>query len=597
MKHICYIYVYKYKMLEGIGIAFNPDYTYCMKENVLTIETAKNKVPAGFWGEHISSLSALIGENGSGKSTTLELLFHILTDGAASDDVQAAVVYEQEDRLHCFVPSGHDIQIEGLACDKEKVRPKLCSMYYTGYFSPYFSYEYPRDNQLTGSFNMSDGYLMIRDLQDYSNVDTLHLTEPLGNHLLSHIAQDNFRITCLLADSDIRDSLKTYTLPRYLFIVPNKSGYNAIRRNQFGNYKNLDIPDPKWSLSAEQNLLALFIYHNFLDVIAEEKSEESVAGLNEWLNAIGGSNDVLHSLLSVITDKGPDEKIADKLHRVYYVLLELKNIASYSEKYGSYYIDTKESSVDLKEWMQRVYLQSGYLVARCFDIEYSKTLNPYMRLSTGELVVLKLFSRLYYALALPYNRFTNLEEAELLLIDEAEIGLHPEWQRTFANSLVEFVNVVMRESDKKIQIVLASHSPFVLSDIPTNCATFLQVGMNEIEEPMSILAVMKGNTTFGANLYDLIKDGYFLSNSIGEFAQHKIQDFYRVYNAEGKDQEAMFLSGYEEFKFVVDSIADPLIAQDAKSKFYQLCRKYKHAELREQLEREILERQQMLAVL
>ena len=564
MKQVCYLYVYNYKILKNVGIALNPDYSYQMEDgNKLSIKSLQNRVPKGFWGEHICSLSGLIGENGSGKSTILELLFHIYTEGAASDDVNAIVVYKENETLGVFAPKGNDLtaSLDGTAIEVSHKRPIVRGMYYTGYYSPCFSYDSPRDVQLAGSFNMSEGYLLIRDFQDYSNVDTLHLSEAIGVHLKAHIAQDNFRISCLLADKEIRAKLRGFNLPRCLIFVPNQSGFEAIRQNRFGKYDDIEIPsEQNWGLSSEQRLLFLFIYYNYLDIIAEGESKNVADNLKLWMSTIRSSQDVLEGFITFINEEVSDSDLNRKLQLVHRFISEIKKASRYSEPYNCYYIDSENCSFDLKQWMQRVYLNKEYLVARYFDVCYSETQDPNRRLSTGELVILKLFSRLYHVLPLIYNRAENINPANLLFIDEAEIGLHPEWQRRFINSLIEFVNLVMEGKKDNVQIILSSHSPLVLSDIPSSCITFLKRVTDRDGDPYAEVVDKEDCSTFGGNLYDLLKDSFFLESAMGSFAQNKLNSISQLYFSKELQKDA-YLDKRPEFKFVVDSLADKYLNQ------------------------------------
>lgn len=58
--------------------------------------------------------------------------------------------------------------------------------------------------------------------------------------------------------------------------------------------------------------------------------------------------------------------------------------------------------------------------------------------------------------------------------------------------------------------MIVTHSPFVLSDIPTSNILALEDGMQSKTELQ----------TFGANIYDMLNTSFFLHNStIGDFAQ------------------------------------------------------------------------------
>lgn len=66
------------------------------------------------------------------------------------------------------------------------------------------------------------------------------------------------------------------------------------------------------------------------------------------------------------------------------------------------------------------------------------------------------------------NRTFELPHNLLLLIDEVDLYMHPEWQQKFIKNLIEEINEQFQ--GHSVQIVLATHSPLCLSDIPReNC--------------------------------------------------------------------------------------------------------------------------------
>ena len=75
---------------------------------------------------------------------------------------------------------------------------------------------------------------------------------------------------------------------------------------------------------------------------------------------------------------------------------------------------------------------------------------------------------------------------------------------------------------KNLHIIIASHSPFILSDLPKENIIFLEEGKQ--------VKPFKGKQTFGANIHTLLSDGFFMSDGLmGEFAKGKIEeikDFY-----------------------------------------------------------------------
>ena len=60
----------------------------------------------------------------------------------------------------------------------------------------------------------------------------------------------------------------------------------------------------------------------------------------------------------------------------------------------------------------------------------------------------------------------------LLLLDEVDLYMHPEWQRNFLHYLSEQLKEEYK--GKHIQIIISTHSPLVLSDIPYGNIIYLE---------------------------------------------------------------------------------------------------------------------------
>ena len=182
--------------------------------------------------------------------------------------------------------------------------------------------------------------------------------------------------------------------------------------------------------------------------------------------------------------------------------------------------------------------------------------NPRFRisdLSSGELQMLNSISTyLYHLRNLNYHvgadRLIEYSYVNLIL-EEVELYFHPEYQRKYIYEMLRQIEQVHLENIKAINIILVTHSPFVLTDIPKNNVLFLREGV-----PVHIMQ----ENTFGANIHSLLQNGFFLEGSpMGEFAKVKINKmFERLHNGECSD--ALF----DEIKLV----SEPLL----KTQLYQL---------------------------
>lgn len=104
-----------------------------------------------------------------------------------------------------------------------------------------------------------------------------------------------------------------------------------------------------------------------------------------------------------------------------------------------------------------------------------------------------------------------------LVLDEAELYYHPEYQRRYVKMLLETLSWCnfSRDRIKSINIIIVTHSPFILSDIVNDNVLYLEDG-----------AVKKQDKeTFGANYYDLLYNSFFFKkNAIGEVAAEVISE-------------------------------------------------------------------------
>ncbi len=180
-------------------------------------------------------------------------------------------------------------------------------------------------------------------------------------------------------------------------------------------------------------------------------------------------------------------------------------------------------------------------------------------LSSGEEAMLSLYSR-FNSVAKEIKE--SKEKFVLILIDEGEVGFHPEWQRTYLKNLIDFFPQIY--PDKQIQIILTTHSPFLASDLPKENIIFLQKGkkgevFSDGTDAEGKCIVVDGlnekKQTFGANIHTLFSDSFFLDGGlIGEFAKGKINEIIEFYKKvkilfEENNSENNHVKQYYEFQY------------------------------------------------
>jgi energy-coupling factor transporter ATP-binding protein EcfA2 len=146
-------------------------------------------------------------------------------------------------------------------------------------------------------------------------------------------------------------------------------------------------------------------------------------------------------------------------------------------------------------------------------------------ISSGEKAYLDLFSRLNYAYGLLPRHEGDEPEFVYLFLDEGELGFHPEWQKKYVRLLLESLSAIFKGI--QIQVFIASHSPFVLSDFHPNSILYLDD-----------LVRADSMSFFGANIHTVFAEGFGVDDGlVGEFAKGKIQEVINLLNSEAPVEE------------------------------------------------------------
>lgn len=154
--------------------------------------------------------------------------------------------------------------------------------------------------------------------------------------------------------------------------------------------------------------------------------------------------------------------------------------------------------------------------------------------SSGEKQLLNTQSAIIYHLQNLNSIFKDTSRIKYsqvnIILEEIELYFHPEYQRCFIYNLINLLeNTNISDNIKDVNVLIVTHSPFILSDIPKCNVLFLEEG-----KPNSKMQ----ENTFGSNIHSLLKNGFFLpSLPIGEFAHQKINAMFERLNNARVDRE------------------------------------------------------------
>ncbi|NRD19517.1 AAA family ATPase [Winogradskyella eckloniae] len=196
-------------------------------------------------------------------------------------------------------------------------------------------------------------------------------------------------------------------------------------------------------------------------------------------------------------------------------------------------------------------------------------------LSSGETALLNFYSRIYYYFKKQLIDLESIEKKDfyIILLDEADMGYHPKWKKSFVKSIVSFLPKFFKTLEADIQIIFTTHDPLTLSDIPKNNVTYLSKKDSGETYILNTDEVCH-KKTFGANIHDLLADSFFLEDGfMGEFAEEVITDLvnYLTFDVE-EEISAENVKNIKEWnekkaKKLIGIIDEPLIKERVQSLF------------------------------
>lgn len=207
------------------------------------------------------------------------------------------------------------------------------------------------------------------------------------------------------------------------------------------------------------------------------------------------------------------------------------------------------------------------------DLEFLKmnifeALNPrWEGMSSGANCLLSIFGNL---------SSIEFEANELIIfLDEVDIGLHPEWQRRFLFVFLRSLEDIF--PDKKVQVILTTHSPIILSDVRRADVNLI----GNVEEDTI--------KTFGANINDLISESFFLEEGLmGQFSQEKIVSLIGYLTSKNPndyaDLNGDLIESDSKIEALIDEIGEVVLRTQLKKKFLDYLDPKKKIEI---LEKEI----------
>lgn len=479
MKLLCYIT--ENEKLFKLNSKYK--YTYDKVSRGLTIEDNKDFIN-GFYSNDSSALDIqlIVGKNGAGKTYLLNQIFQ-----------NKGILVAEKDEKICITGKNINIRKNGNIVSPDNI----------GELKDYGILLFSNSLEASNSFSGKEYRENIINLTTISKLHHVNnYDKVVSDDVLSQI---NF-INCLNQDqrkilNDLMDVPKAIQIclddqieERFLkhMLINFLNDIDTI--NEFFSYKRSNS-----NLNQVKKMLTFHVKRNFvLDFLEETNYKILINTLNDIINDSHLKNSLLYDMNNegkIKKDEDEEEKAKKLKILKYYESIEI--------------IETLLLEVEVKndavanlsiernnQFFNRIYQESSH---------YIELKNPvWEKISSGQYYFLNLFGRLNSV------KETVHSKTLLIMIDEVDLGLHPDWQRRWVKYVPTIISNIFINTE--IQLLLTTHSPIILSDL--------------LKDDVSLIGDGASNynfRTFANNIHELMAEQFFLQEGVvGAFAKSKI---------------------------------------------------------------------------
>lgn len=156
-----------------------------------------------------------------------------------------------------------------------------------------------------------------------------------------------------------------------------------------------------------------------------------------------------------------------------------------------------------------------------------------------------------------------------LIFDEIELYFHPYYQKDLLYDLIYAIRKMNYQGVKSVNIIIATHSPYILSDFPKNNVLCLEKGHVYQDNEHQL------ESTFAANVYDILNSRFFLDVFVGKFAVNKLDEIIK----EIKDGAHISMAEYQQRLSKVELIGDVFVREKLKEELLDKLSKRERREM------------------
>lgn len=458
-------------------------------------------MPSNFFGESVSGVTALLGVNGSGKTTALELICRCITEHYHFNQ-EYILVYKIGDDFYLstnlkkkflvnfpFVPDNENEKLRGIN---------------TIYFSNVFDQNHLEfnDKVIDVSINrkMNPRYMYRDDLKrKVGEVESQIIflgtdkSKEIGFDIPTRIEYKIYRNTSELLKKVSSREVRRINNPELIEkLIENLRKLFVDERRSYKVREGIKYTS---LVFRQQFITSIINYH--------PESVEKLYHITEKLGSNYDSIDILNEISRMPIMQLEEYCISDIIN---IILLDFDH---WLRKFN-YDDDTtiRGGRHTFTLHIDDKNLWHHGIISHICEIMIGLGAS-WHGISSGQKAYLNMFSSIWNCIE-EKNKEVGCNQS-LICIDEGDLYLHPQWQIEFIDRLTRCLPAI---SNGNVQIIFTTHSPLLVSDMPSQCVCVL----NAIEKNRTTLR------TFGANIYDIYREVFGLvSSRTGNISNRYIQ--------------------------------------------------------------------------
>lgn len=569
---LLYLFIKNYNKFKNQNLNFGSEYifNYSFENKELHIEKNELFIKNHYSSEkenraEILNITSIIGQNGTGKTSILNFLKNNFVEGLelnepvifiCKEDSVITVYYTEEIEFKNDF-SKFDFKLIELKLHKEKLEGKgVIGEHYITFGYGFRGFDNTDLVYFSNVFDAPGGSMDLKGIHDIStnNLILADYDRDIKNKIIDKIENANYLTSFM--NNDIHRQVKfihkfyhsdkiPFNLPDQLYIsVKNNylDGFesNLLAKNKIYDYLveliNIAKTTSFTYINEVDRLKFRFITNIYISFLVDLMY--SYQGLDSYLVV----NKLLKNDLTTI-------KISDLIKNLELINFSKNKIIKNNDVSSRYFENIisfikQIDAITIKDENPLIFDQNGLSLKfnksnfESFDkflnfYTNSIIIRPFLNfhwrnISSGEKALLNIYSR-FYSLNNKDVFGDELNKNLIIMIDEGDLYLHPEWQKKFVKILIDFLPVIFESKrngiKRKLQIIFTTNSPIPASDLLSYNTIFLESSFDENRNPITMVkdSLNEQKETFAANIHTLLSDSFFVKGGlIGDFASEKL---------------------------------------------------------------------------